>query len=121
MASTDGRWLRPPSCPDAPHTLAPDGLIGINSNVYDVVPNAWQTLGNLNTYYPAGPQADTTDILGIVNAFLNGIAGLPYGQPTPNPYPINIAVDGYYLMDGCHLGGHTNIITQVADLKNTED
>src|SRR5262249_35128673 len=32
MASTAGMWLRPPSCPDTPHTLALDGLIGINSN-----------------------------------------------------------------------------------------
>src|SRR5262245_57712 len=31
MASPDGMWLRPPPCPDAPHTLAPDGFIGINS------------------------------------------------------------------------------------------
>src|SRR5215471_17946572 len=32
VASTDGLLRRPPSCPDAPHTLATDGLIGINSH-----------------------------------------------------------------------------------------
>src|SRR5215471_21223939 len=30
-ASTDGVLLRPPSCPEAPLTLATDSLIGINS------------------------------------------------------------------------------------------
>lgn len=89
-------------------------------NAYDVVPNAWQSLGNLDGYFPApgGPSANSTYLPTIVGDLLTRIAGLPYSQPSPNPFPINTLAADTYLFDKCHIGGHGGLTPK---LDNTKD
>ncbi|MEW6734520.1 MAG: lipase family protein [Acidobacteriota bacterium] len=57
-------------------------------NLWDVVPNAWQTLSNIDNFYPGGPLA-TDYIKKEVAKLQDSTNGLAYTQPTVNPVPLN--------------------------------
>jgi hypothetical protein len=67
-----------------------------------VVPNAWQTLSNVDKFYPGGPQATSTvqNLIATAQATTNGNA---YVQPVTNEVQLNKQV----LRDMNHIANFT--------------
>jgi hypothetical protein len=57
-------------------------------NIWDAVPNAWQTLSNIDSYYPGGPLA-TSFVQKEVAKYQASLNGNAYVQPITTDVPIN--------------------------------
>jgi pimeloyl-ACP methyl ester carboxylesterase len=79
-------------------------------NLWDVVPNAWQTLDNVaKNFYPGGPQA-TSFIKEQITKLQSSLNNNVYVQPVTNEVPLNQQA----LRDMNHIGNFTyDFIQQV--------
>jgi lipase (class 3) len=57
-------------------------------NVWDVVPHAWQSMANVETFYPGGPTPGLL-LLGIIKQKAGSVGANRYAQPVTKDVPLN--------------------------------